>query len=229
VCLHWYGARSWRLARSSAGFQTRLFRLSRSSVSVESMRHAGRVDHLRQVNAVVRFISAEPLLGSRNGLDLSGVSWLIAGGESVGSKVRALVECGARGLAERASGSVASRSPRRLPSRRGRLFFKQPIGLVAEEPAARSPVRENSTYRSSMRSRKNLCRSRPAQARTLCPMDLTMRDAERRPGPIARRSADCQDRAVRDRHYGPPRRRIMTQRMAWRAMAVVLLVVALCR
>jgi Protein of unknown function (DUF5131) len=148
VCLHWYGARSWSLARSSAGFQTRLFRLSRSSVSVESMRYAGRVDHLRQVNAVVRFISAKPLLGSLNGLDLSGVSWLIAGGESVGSKVRALVECSARGLQPKEQAVVWLRDLRDACRHAGgAFFFKQPIGLVAEEPAARSPVRENSTYR----------------------------------------------------------------------------------
>ena len=33
-------------------------------------------------NAAVRFISAEPLLGPLTGLDLSGIQWLIAGGES---------------------------------------------------------------------------------------------------------------------------------------------------
>jgi protein gp37 len=35
----------------------------------------------------VRFISAEPLLGPLTGLDLSGIDWLIAGGES-GAKHR---------------------------------------------------------------------------------------------------------------------------------------------
>ncbi len=34
------------------------------------------------VAAAVRFISAEPLLGPLEGLDLSGIDWLIAGGES---------------------------------------------------------------------------------------------------------------------------------------------------
>jgi protein gp37 len=51
-------------------------------VSVEDMDVAWRVDRLRQVPAAVRFVSAEPLLGSLAGLDLSGVDWLIAGGES---------------------------------------------------------------------------------------------------------------------------------------------------
>jgi len=51
-------------------------------VSVESMRYTFRIDHLRQVNAAVRFISAEPLLGPLPSLDLEGIHWLIAGGES---------------------------------------------------------------------------------------------------------------------------------------------------
>lgn len=51
-------------------------------VSVENERYAFRIDHLRYVPAAVRFISAEPLLGPLRDLDLTGVDWLIAGGES---------------------------------------------------------------------------------------------------------------------------------------------------
>jgi protein gp37 len=51
-------------------------------VSVENRRFVHRVDALRQIPAAVRFISAEPLLGPLEGLDLGGVDWLIAGGES---------------------------------------------------------------------------------------------------------------------------------------------------
>lgn len=51
-------------------------------VSVETKRYAFRIDHLRSVGAAVRFISAEPLLGALPDLDLSGIHWLIAGGES---------------------------------------------------------------------------------------------------------------------------------------------------
>jgi protein gp37 len=60
-------------------------------VSVESAAYLWRVDRLRELDARVRFISAEPLLGSLRGLDLSGISWLITGGESAGSSGRALV------------------------------------------------------------------------------------------------------------------------------------------
>jgi protein gp37 len=51
-------------------------------VSVENRRWAWRVDVLRDVPAAVRFVSAEPLLGSLIGLDLTDVNWLIVGGES---------------------------------------------------------------------------------------------------------------------------------------------------
>ncbi|HVQ60733.1 MAG TPA: phage Gp37/Gp68 family protein [Burkholderiales bacterium] len=51
-------------------------------VSVENNRWAERADALRSVPAGVRFISAEPLLGPLDRLDLSGIDWLIAGGES---------------------------------------------------------------------------------------------------------------------------------------------------
>jgi protein gp37 len=51
-------------------------------VSIENRRWLERADCLRKVPAAVRFISAEPLLGPLDGLDLSGIDWLIAGGES---------------------------------------------------------------------------------------------------------------------------------------------------
>ena len=61
-------------------------------VSVESARYLWRADRLRGVDAAVRFISAEPLLGSLRDLDLSNIAWVITGGESGGSPARALVE-----------------------------------------------------------------------------------------------------------------------------------------
>jgi protein gp37 len=51
-------------------------------VSVESHRYRFRIDHLRSVGAAIRFVSAEPLLGPIPKLDLAGIHWLIAGGES---------------------------------------------------------------------------------------------------------------------------------------------------
>jgi protein gp37 len=51
-------------------------------VSVESDNYRWRIDALRKVPAVIRFISAEPLLGALSDLNLRGIHWLIAGGES---------------------------------------------------------------------------------------------------------------------------------------------------
>jgi protein gp37 len=51
-------------------------------VSIENRRWVERADYLRQVPALVRFISAEPLLGPLDALNLDGIDWLIAGGES---------------------------------------------------------------------------------------------------------------------------------------------------
>jgi protein gp37 len=51
-------------------------------VSIENRRFVHRADYLREVPAAVRFISAEPLLGPLEGLDITGMDWLIAGGES---------------------------------------------------------------------------------------------------------------------------------------------------
>ena len=51
-------------------------------VSVESPDYFWRVDYLRRVPATVRFVSAEPLLTSLFSINLEGIHWLIAGGES---------------------------------------------------------------------------------------------------------------------------------------------------
>ena len=68
-------------------------------------------NHLRKVPAAVRFISAEPLLGSLDDLDLTDIHWLIAGGES-GWHHR---PC------EDRMGSWAARS---VSSRRGNVLFQ---------------------------------------------------------------------------------------------------------
>src|SRR5207253_3120101 len=51
-------------------------------VSVESDRYLFRADDLRVVPAVIRFLSLEPLLGPLPRLNLEGIGWVIAGGES---------------------------------------------------------------------------------------------------------------------------------------------------
>ena len=51
-------------------------------VTVEDNGRVPRIDRLRGVPASVRFLSVEPLLGPLPDLDLSGVDWVIVGGES---------------------------------------------------------------------------------------------------------------------------------------------------
>jgi protein gp37 len=51
-------------------------------VSVENADHLYRIDHLREVPAAIRFVSAEPLLGPLDGIDLYDIHWVITGGES---------------------------------------------------------------------------------------------------------------------------------------------------
>ncbi|MYS19878.1 protein gp37 [Streptomyces sp. DvalAA-14] len=50
--------------------------------SVETAKELPRIDDLRRIPAAVRFLSCEPLLAPLDGLDLSGIQWVIAGGES---------------------------------------------------------------------------------------------------------------------------------------------------
>lgn len=62
-------------------------------VSVEDKEYGKpRIDYLRDIDAHVRFLSVEPLLEDLGRLDLSGIHWVIVGGES-GAKAR-LMEAG---------------------------------------------------------------------------------------------------------------------------------------
>lgn len=56
-------------------------------VSVEDERVVDRIEYLQRVNAKVRFLSLEPLLGPLPQLNLKGIHWVIVGGES-GFKAR---------------------------------------------------------------------------------------------------------------------------------------------
>ena len=56
-------------------------------VTVEMAKYKHRINYLKQTNAKVKFLSCEPLLEDLGELDLSGIDWVIAGGES-GAKAR---------------------------------------------------------------------------------------------------------------------------------------------
>lgn len=75
--------------------------------SVENVKEKWRINVLRSLPAVVRFLSIEPLLEDIGTLDLRGISWAIIGGES-GSNARPMdinwarnivTQCKAAGIA----------------------------------------------------------------------------------------------------------------------------------
>lgn len=66
-------------------------------VSVEDSTQFGRIDHLRNTSAAVKFLSCEPLLGPLDGIDLTEIDWVIAGGES-GPHHRPMELAWARGI-----------------------------------------------------------------------------------------------------------------------------------
>jgi protein gp37 len=67
-------------------------------VSVENKRHGvPRIDFLRQVPAAIRFLSVEPLLEDVGELDLTGIHWVIVGGES-GAGARPMKEAWVRNV-----------------------------------------------------------------------------------------------------------------------------------
>jgi protein gp37 len=68
-------------------------------VTIEHQLTVARLDTLRGIKAHVRFVSAEPLLGPLQ-LDLTGIDWIIGGGES-GSHLMDPTICDVRGIARR--------------------------------------------------------------------------------------------------------------------------------
>ncbi|MEN6439444.1 MAG: phage Gp37/Gp68 family protein [Syntrophobacter sp.] len=58
-------------------------------VSVENIKHGlPRIHYLRKTKAAVKFLSIEPLLEDLGQIDLSGIQWVIVGGESGASARR---------------------------------------------------------------------------------------------------------------------------------------------
>ncbi|MEO5644161.1 MAG: phage Gp37/Gp68 family protein [Bacteroidia bacterium] len=51
-------------------------------VSVENCKVVKRIGHLRQTNAIIKFLSLEPLIGPLPELNLDKIHWVIVGGES---------------------------------------------------------------------------------------------------------------------------------------------------
>lgn len=86
---HTYQILTKRAARMARYFRKRTVPANAwMGVSVEDQKYgAPRINHLRKVPATIRFLSVEPLLENVGQLDLSGIHWVIVGGES-GPKAR---------------------------------------------------------------------------------------------------------------------------------------------
>lgn len=111
-------------------------------VTIENRRFVHRADALRSVDSAVRFISAEPLLGPLEGLDLSGIDWVIAGGES-GPRFRPVKPNWLRDLRDRCQaedvayffkqwGGIRSKTGGRTLD--GRTWDEMPASAVAVMP-----------------------------------------------------------------------------------------------
>ena len=78
-------ANGWQMRRSDmvwVGPMHEPLRNAWLGTSIESDRYCFRADHLRDTPAAIRFLSLEPLLGPLPSLDLTGIDWVIVGGES---------------------------------------------------------------------------------------------------------------------------------------------------
>jgi len=85
-------------------------------VSVEDRSALARINHLRSAPAAIRFLSIEPLIGPIGEVDLAGIHWVIAGGES-GPKARPMNKEWARDLRDQCAA-------KQVP-----FFFKQWGGI----------------------------------------------------------------------------------------------------
>ncbi len=102
-------------------------------VSVENRKHGlARIDELREIEASIRFLSVEPLLEDLGEIDLSGIHWVIVGGES-GPKARPMKpewvasikeQCEQRGVAFffKQWGGWGADGKKRAKKDNGRLF-----------------------------------------------------------------------------------------------------------
>jgi protein gp37 len=108
-------------------------------VSVEDRKYGlPRIDQLREVPAALRFLSIEPLLEDLGRIDLTGIGWVIVGGES-GPGARPMKEAWVRSLLEQCRSA-------RVPfffkqwggvqkSKRGRLLGRKTYDEMPRRPA----------------------------------------------------------------------------------------------
>ena len=95
--------------------------------SIESDKYARRADELRIAPAAVRFLSLEPLLGPLPSLDLTGIDWVIVGGES-GPGARPMQLDWARALVQQCWAAGVAPFVKQLGSRWARAHGSDPKG-----------------------------------------------------------------------------------------------------
>ena len=105
-------------------------------VSVENRRDGlPRIRDLRKSPAVTRFLSVEPLLEDLGPLDLTGIHWVIVGGES-GAGFRPVMVIGSRQFA-----TSAGKPGCRFSSNSGVASTRQkPAGRSTGRPTMKSPT-----------------------------------------------------------------------------------------
>ena len=144
-------------------------------VSIESLSVLSRLRHLKQTKAAVRFVSFEPLLGPLAKLDLGGIHWAIAGGES-GPGARPVDVAWLRELRDQCvSQNVAfffkqwgGRTPKSGGnSLDGRQWLQYPKHYKQEYIDLNSPSRVSGRWRCTLTHSQVQERSRYAEARTL--------------------------------------------------------------
>lgn len=114
-------------------------------VSVESPAYYSRIRHLQRVEAAVRFLSCEPLLDAMPGLPLTGIDWVIVGGES-GHGARTMEARWVRDIRDQ---SIAAGSAFFFKQwggvqkkRAGRLLDGRTWDEMPDDPVGRPPVRD---------------------------------------------------------------------------------------
>lgn len=99
--------------------------------SIEMDRYCRRADDLRATPATVRFLSLEPLLGPLPSLDLTGIGWVIIGGES-GPSARPMDLSWARSLVAQCQAADVPVFVKQLGAIAGREWDAGPAGAVMD-------------------------------------------------------------------------------------------------
>lgn len=109
-------------------------------VSVENRKHGlPRIDRLRLIPAAVRFLSVEPLLEDLGAVDLTGIDWVIVGGES-GPGYRPMEHAWARSLRDQCGEQGAAFFFKQSSAPRTEMGIELDGKIVREYPTPRQAL-----------------------------------------------------------------------------------------